>query len=79
MPCPRPPEPTYSSVAEHIESTLLGLLNDLSLPEHHRPQAEAMRKRLEKGLNWYELLPILDDLAVLMLAITDSGLHEFGA
>ena len=76
---PGAPEPTYSSVAEHIESTLLGLLNDLSLPEHHRPQAEAMRKRLEKGLNWYELLPILDDLAVLMLAITDSGQHEFEA
>ena len=51
---PEAPEPTYSSVAEHIESTLLGLLADLSLPEHHRPQAEAMRKRLEKGLNWYE-------------------------
>ena len=74
---PESPEPSYSSVAAHIESTLLGLLNDLSLPEHHRPQAEAMRKRLEKGLNWYELLPILDDLAVLMLAITDSGQHEF--
>ena len=74
---PESSEPTYSSVAEHIESTLLGLLADLSLPEHHRPQAEVMRKRLEKGLNWYELLPILDDLAVLMLAITDSGQHEF--
>ncbi len=74
---PESPEPSYSSVALHIESTLLGLLSGLSLPEHHRPQAEAMRKRLEKGLNWYELLPILDDLAVLMLAITDSGQHEF--
>ena len=74
---PESPEPTYSSVAEHIESTLLGLLNDLSLPEHHWPQAESMRRRLEKGLNWYELLPILDDLAVLMLAITDGGQHEF--
>ena len=76
---PESPEPSYSSVAAHIEATLLGLLNDLSLPEHHRPQAEAMRQRLEKGLNWYELLPILDDLAVLMLAITDSGQHEFEA
>ncbi|MCH4884514.1 diguanylate cyclase [Pseudomonas sp. TMW22080] len=76
---PDAPEPTYSSVAEHIESTLLGLLSGLSLPEHHRPQAEAMCRRLEKGLNWYELLPILDDLAVLMLAITDSGQHEFEA
>lgn len=74
---PSSPEPSYSSVAAHIEETLLGLLDELTLPEHHRPQAEAVRARLEHGLNWYELLPILDDLAVLMLAITDSGQHEF--
>ena len=76
---PDSPEPSYSSVAKHIEDTLLGLLEDLALPERHRPQAEAMRDRLQNGLNWYELLPILDDLATLMLAITDSGQHEFEA
>ncbi|BBP62525.1 GGDEF domain-containing protein [Pseudomonas sp. Cab53] len=76
---PDSPEPSYSSVARHIEDTLLGLLGDLTLPERHRPQAEAMREKLQNGLNWYELLPILDDLAVLMLAITDSGQHEFEA
>ncbi|MFC6692507.1 diguanylate cyclase [Pseudomonas lini] len=76
---PDSPKPSYSSVAKHIEETLLGLLDDLALPERHRPQAEAMRDRLQNGLNWYELLPILDDLATLMLAITDSGQHEFEA
>ncbi len=76
---PDSPEPSYSSVAKHIEDTLLGLLEELALPERHWPQAEAMRERLAHGLNWYELLPILDDLAVLMLAITDSGQHEFEA
>ncbi|MDB5996807.1 MAG: hypothetical protein JWP42_3943 [Pseudomonas sp.] len=76
---PDSPEPSYSSVAKHIEDTLLGLLDDLSLPERHRPQAEAMRDRLQNGLNWYELLPILDDLATLMLAINNSGQHEFEA
>lgn len=76
---PDSPEPSYSSVARHIEDTLIGLLDDLTLPERHRPQAEAMRDRLKNGLNWYELLPILDDLATLMLAITDSGQHEFEA
>jgi diguanylate cyclase len=76
---PDSPEPSYSSVAKHIEDTLLGLLDDLTLPERHRPQAEAMRDRLQNGLNWYELIPILDDLATLMLAITDSGQHEFEA
>ena len=74
---PDSPEPSYSSVARHIEDTLLGLLDDLTLPERHRPQAESMRERLNNGLNWYELLPILDDLATLMLAISDSGQHEF--
>ncbi|MBF6036610.1 diguanylate cyclase [Pseudomonas sp. P155] len=76
---PDTPEPSYSSVAKHIEDTLIGLLDDLTLPERHRPQAEAMRERLKHGLNWYELIPILDDLATLMLAITDSGQHEFEA
>ncbi|CAM3302075.1 hypothetical protein BZK31_02280 [Pseudomonas floridensis] len=75
---PSAPEPSYSSVAAHIEETLLGLLSDLTLSEHYRPQVEAMQLRLRHGLNWYELLPILDDLAVLMLAINNGGQQEFG-
>ncbi len=70
-------EPPYSQVAAHIEHTLIGLLDDLSLPERHKAQALQMRERVARGLNWYELIPVLDDLAVLMLAITDSGQHEF--
>ena len=70
-------EPPYSTVAEHIEQTLISLLDDLSLPERHKAQALEMRERVARGLNWYELIPVLDDLAVLMLAITDSGQHEF--
>ena len=59
---PDAPEPTYSSVAEHIESTLLGLLGGLSLPEHHRPQAEACVGASKKGLtgtNCYRYSTIL--------------------
>lgn len=70
-------EPPYSQVAAHIEQTLLGLLDDLSLPDRHKAQAQAMRERVARGMNWYELIPVLDDLAVLLLAITDSGQHEF--
>ena len=72
-------EPSYSSVATHIEQTLVGLLDQLDLPERHKDQAQAMRERVVNGLNWYELIPVLDDLAVLMLAINDSGQHEFEA
>ncbi len=28
-------------------------------------------------MSWYELVPVLDDLAVLVLAVTDSGQREF--
>jgi diguanylate cyclase len=36
-----------------------------------------MRLRLQGNLNWYELVPVLDDLAVLVLAVSDSGQREF--
>ncbi|MDD0844946.1 GGDEF domain-containing protein [Pseudomonas sp. Gutcm_11s] len=74
---PERPEPGYSAVAPHIAGSLLGLLDELDLPLHHQPQGEALRERLQGGLNWYELVPLLDDLVVLVLAVTDSGQREF--
>lgn len=74
---PESPEPGYSAVAPHVAQSLLGLLDELELPAHHQPQGEALRERLCGGLNWYELVPVLDDLAVLVLAVSDSGQREF--
>lgn len=73
---PESPEPSYSSVATHIESTMLGMLDDLTLPERLLPLADSMRGRLAHGLNWYELLPLLDDVAILTLGISDHGQLE---
>lgn len=70
-------EPPYSSVATHIETTLLNLLGELTLPERYMAQAQAMHKRIQRGLNWYELLPVLDELVVLMLAVNDGSHQEF--
>lgn len=67
----------YSAIAEHVQVTLLGLLDDLQLPESHGPQAAELRERIERGLNWYELVPVLDDLAVLMRAATGESQREF--
>lgn len=74
---PESPEPGYSAVAPHVAQSLLGLLDELELPTHHQPQGEALRERVRGGLNWYELVPVLDDLAVLILAVSDSGQREF--
>lgn len=74
---PETPEPGYSTVAPHVAQSLLGLLEELELPAHHQPQGEALRERIAGGLNWYELVPVLDDLAVLVLAVSDTGQREF--
>ncbi len=70
-------EPGYSTVAPHIAESLRLLLAELELPPRHQPQGEALLERLLGPLNWYELVPVLDDLAVLVLAVTDSGQREF--
>jgi len=74
---PPAPEPGYSAIASHVEGSLLKLLEELPLPERHQGQADALRQRIAAGLNMYELGPVLDDLAVLMLAIADVGQREF--
>ncbi|WP_339080515.1 diguanylate cyclase [Pseudomonas sp. TMP9] len=76
---PEVPEPGYSAVATHISDSLMGLLDELTLPERHQPQGEALRQRVQGGLNWYELVSVLDDLAVLVLAVTDNGQREFAS
>ena len=70
-------EPGYSQVAEHIAVSLLSLLGELELPPTHTEQGDQLRERLQGGLNWYELVPVLDDLAVLVLAASNSGQKEF--
>ena len=74
---PVSPEPGYSAIAEHVEKALVGLIDELPVPERHRPQAESLRERIVAGLNLYELVPVLDDFAVLMLAVADLGQREF--
>jgi diguanylate cyclase len=74
---PISPEPGYSIIAAHVEKTLLDLLDELPVPERHQPQAAVLRKRITDGLNFYELVPVLDDFAVLMLAVADMGQREF--
>ncbi|TWC39693.1 diguanylate cyclase [Pseudomonas sp. SJZ079] len=74
---PVEPEPGYSAIAQHVQASLLGLLAELPLPERHQAQADSLVERIQAGLNMYELVPVLDDLTVLMLAVADNSQHEF--
>ncbi|MNZ47818.1 Response regulator PleD [compost metagenome] len=71
------PEPPYSSVAPHIEASLLRLLDQMQLPIAQQAQADALRSRIQDSLNWYELVPVLDELAVLVLSLSDGSQREF--
>jgi len=70
-------EPAYVVIAARVEAILLGMLDELPLPESHHAQSAALAERIRGGLNWYELVPALEDLAVLMQAVVGSGQHEF--
>jgi len=74
---PDSPEPAFSVVADRVEATLGSLLDSLHLPEQHQPQLQTLRARIQHGLNWYELVPVLDDLAMLMIAFSDQGQRDF--
>ncbi len=64
---------SYSSVAQHIHTTLMGLLNDLPISSEHEQQAQELRQRLTDGLNWYELVPLLDELSVIIIATAQGA------
>lgn len=70
-------EPGYSVIAEHVQTTLLGLLDELKAPQSHVAQVENLRERITAGLNLYELVPVLDDLSALVLSIAGMGISEF--
>ena len=74
---PVSPEPSYSSIAKHLESILLDLLDELPLPQQYHPQGEQLRQRITDGLNLYELVTVLDDFAVLMLAVANASQRDF--
>ena len=69
-------EPSYSSVAQQIHNTLIALLNDLPFSSDYEQQLSALRTRIEQGLNWYELAPLLDELAIIIIAIANGGKNE---
>lgn len=68
--------PPYSTVAERVEIILLSLLEDLYLPEEWQAQVNMLRRRIKNGLNWYELITVLEDLAAL-LRILPLFDHQF--
>ena len=63
-----------------IHTTLTELLNELPVTDRHELQAASLRERIDQGLNWYELAPLLDELSLFIIALTsgtDSELEQY--
>ena len=72
-----PPEPGFAAIADHVSATLTHLIRQLDLPELAQQEARRILARIEAGLNWYELIPVLDDIANLVLAAVGKGQRDF--
>lgn len=70
-------EPGFSHIAEEVSETLISLLSQLVVPERLNYQAESLKKRLQDGLNWYELVPLLEDTTDFLLQCLGSSQTEF--
>lgn len=70
-------EPGYSKVADRIHGILSNLLEQLALPGNMEKPREQLKAKLGAKLNWYELVPTLDDVAILVIAAVGRGQQEF--
>ena len=70
-------EPGFSHIAQEVSDTLINLLSQLVIPDRLETTASNLQTRLGKGLNWYELVPLLEDTAEFLIDCLGSGQQEF--
>jgi len=55
-------EPAFSHISERVSRILTALLDSVSAEECVVNKVEETRRRIEHGLNWFELVPALEDI-----------------
>ena len=71
------PEPGFSAIADHAEPALLRIVDNIHVPEQSIALATRIRSRIEKGLNWYEFVSVLEDIYALINAALEQERTEF--
>lgn len=71
------PEPGFSAIADHAEPALLRIVDNIHVPEQSIALAARIRSRIEKGLNWYEFVSVLEDIYALINAALEQERTEF--
>lgn len=69
-------EPGFSHIAQEVSDTLLNLLSQVVVPERLNYQSQSLQQRLRQGLNWFELVPLLEDTTEFLLQCLGNSQAE---
>lgn len=72
-------EPAYSHISDRIERILVDLLDSVEPEECVLQKVEKTRKRIDRGLNWFELVPALEDIRDLVMQAYLAADRDFSA
>ena len=71
------PEPGYAHIEQEVSAILASLLKQLVIPERFQARLNDLKERLTAQLNWYELVPLLEEVADLVIDALGTGQEEF--
>lgn len=72
-------EPAYSHISDRIERILVDLLDSVDPEECVLQKVEKTRKRIDRGLNWFELVPALEDIRDLVMQAYLAADRDFSS
>lgn len=70
-------EPPFSRLNAMVCSILKELLQQVEPPQQARDNYKLAWQQLERGLNWYELVPTLENISLVVVSAFDENQREF--
>jgi diguanylate cyclase len=70
-------EPPFSRLNHAVCSILNELLQQIDPPPSAGEDYKAAKKQLEQGLNWFELVPTLENVSIVIISAIDRDQKEF--
>lgn len=66
-------EPSFSVIAAEVAQSLQDLLTQLVIPERLDYQLQSLKQRLNTPMQWFELVPMLEDTTQFLLQCLESS------
>lgn len=70
-------EPSFSGLNQDVCEVLQELLDQIEPPPMAKENYQAAQQQIEQGLNWYELVPTLEDISIVVISAFDRNQQEF--